>query len=122
VSGGVPGRQFFNRLALEEGASEKDSRPQLDVDTSGPQEAQIQNQKPSRRIFSSLVWTMLIAAVLLLLNLRTPIRKQAILESVGGAALAPLKFQADGTFQISIFSDLHFGESTFPLPCKSSSC
>ena len=24
----------------------------------------------------------------------------------------PLKFQADGTFQISIFEDLHFGEST----------
>ena len=24
----------------------------------------------------------------------------------------PLKFQTDGTFQISIFEDLHFGEST----------
>ena len=25
----------------------------------------------------------------------------------------PLKFRADGTFQISIFEDLHFGESTY---------
>lgn len=27
----------------------------------------------------------------------------------------PLKFKADGTFQISIFEDLHFGESMFPV-------
>lgn len=26
----------------------------------------------------------------------------------------PLKFKSDGTFQLSIFEDLHFGESTVP--------
>lgn len=26
---------------------------------------------------------------------------------------APLRFNDDGTFQLSIFEDLHFGESTF---------
>jgi hypothetical protein len=31
--------------------------------------------------------------------------------SNGGGQLGPLKFQQDGTFQISIFEDLHFGES-----------
>ncbi|KAK4443035.1 Metallo-dependent phosphatase-like protein [Podospora aff. communis PSN243] len=61
---------------------------------------------------------MLIAALLRLLNLGTLSRRQAILKSIGGAALAPLKFQADGTFQISIFSDLHFGESMTSTPSK----
>ncbi|KAK0648216.1 Metallo-dependent phosphatase-like protein [Cercophora newfieldiana] len=56
---------------------------------------------------------MLLAAFYRLWNLAVPSRKQVILETVGGAALAPLKFQPDGTFQISVFSDLHFGENAW---------
>lgn len=33
-----------------------------------------------------------------------------------GTRLTPLKFNKDGTFQISIFSDLHFGESKRGTP------
>ena len=32
--------------------------------------------------------------------------------AVAAPAHKPLVFNADGTFQISIFEDLHFGEST----------
>jgi hypothetical protein len=123
VGGGRAGCWFFNQLAFEEGASEKDSPSRVDFDTAaGSQAAQIRTQKPFRRIFTLLGWMMLIAAALRLLNLGTPSRRKAILESVGGAGLAPLKFQGDGTFQISIFSDLHFGESMLLFPCKKSSC
>lgn len=31
--------------------------------------------------------------------------------AVGNGGLGPLKFTSNGTFQISIFEDLHFGES-----------
>lgn len=33
-------------------------------------------------------------------------------------AFGPLKFQPDGTFQISVFEDLHFGESGFSYICR----
>lgn len=33
-------------------------------------------------------------------------------DTQGTDFLAPLQFSSDGTFQISIFEDLHFGEST----------
>ncbi|KAK0610916.1 Metallo-dependent phosphatase-like protein [Immersiella caudata] len=56
---------------------------------------------------------MLAAAVLRLLDFLGVVRKQAILSSIGGAALPPLKFQADGSFQISVFEDLHFGENAW---------
>ncbi|KAL4926650.1 metallophosphoesterase family protein [Aspergillus undulatus] len=37
----------------------------------------------------------------------------ALLAGSGTQALAPLKFSQDGTFQISIFEDLHFGENAW---------
>lgn len=40
----------------------------------------------------------------------------AALPAPYGAAQRPLRFDADGSFQISIFEDLHFGESTYVPP------
>jgi len=70
----------------------------------------------ARRVSSVFMGlAMLLATFVRLLGLAPPSRKQAALEAVGGLPLPPLKFRADGTFQISIFEDLHFGESTWCL-------
>ena len=37
--------------------------------------------------------------------------------SNSSSPFGPLKFREDGTFQISIFEDLHFGESESPGTC-----
>jgi hypothetical protein len=38
------------------------------------------------------------------------------LQSTVSKKFAPLKFAKDGTFQISVLEDLHFGESKSPTP------
>lgn len=39
-------------------------------------------------------------------------------ESPPSEIRAPLRFREDGTFQISIFEDLHFGESIMAPSCE----
>lgn len=53
---------------------------------------------------------MLLAAILALL---------ALARDTPGRAFDALKFQSDGTFQISIFEDLHFGESMSSMALRS---
>lgn len=39
---------------------------------------------------------------------------QTVTRRADNQNLDPLKFKSDGSFQISVFSDLHFGEGSFP--------
>jgi hypothetical protein len=39
----------------------------------------------------------------------------------GFDSFAPLRFARDGTFQISVFNDLHYGEGTRAAQCDNSS-
>lgn len=40
-------------------------------------------------------------------------RRQTVFDNADGSTLKPLKFRPDGTFQISIFEDLHYGENAW---------
>lgn len=61
---------------------------------------------------SSFIRLLLVPLVLVSPSLQAP---QAVLNSF---KRRPLTFNKDGTFQVSVFEDLHFGESTFPLKMK----
>jgi hypothetical protein len=73
--------------------------------------------RSGRAVSTLAALTMLIATVFTLLNLA---RRQSFSWLRRGTSSSPtlgaLKFQPDGTFQISIFEDLHFGERQFVLP------
>lgn len=53
------------------------------------------------------------AAVSLAIPLKTSTTADGYLSSNQSAPFGPLTLQPDGTFQISILEDLHFGESMF---------
>lgn len=66
-----------------------------------------------RRLLRSraLAFIMLFAGLLALSKLVFWRRQSDI--SAADQAFGPLQFQPDGTFQLSIFEDLHFGEGQF---------
>lgn len=70
----------------------------------------IHRQRPLRS--RALAFIMLFAGLLALSKL-VFWRRQSD-SSAADQAVGPLQFQPDGTFQLSIFEDLHFGEGTPP--------
>jgi hypothetical protein len=54
---------------------------------------------------------MLVAVVVTLLLLVAFSRQSPVGRGTDNSSFGPLTFSADGTFRISIFEDLHFGES-----------
>ncbi|KAK1753571.1 Metallo-dependent phosphatase-like protein [Echria macrotheca] len=70
--------------------------------------------RPGWSISTLASMTMLIATVIALLDLA---RRQSFSwprqETPSSPSLGALRFQPDGTFQISIFEDLHFGENAW---------
>src|SRR5687768_482603 len=97
VRGGMAGRWVCHRLvplSREEEATEKEDLPlrvEFDTTTRFQSPGLVRRQYSFHRAFSLLARTMLAAAFLRFLNLGVS-RRQAILQSIGGAALPPLKF------------------------------
>ena len=68
-------------------------------------------RRPLRHNISAIF--MALAGLVAFFKLVWPRRSEP---SAADQAFGPLQFQPDGTFQISIFEDLHFGESSLPTP------
>lgn len=74
---------------------------------------------PKKQQWMKMAWRMMRVWVLISVALVCAVPSLQIVlprrYSNSSASFGPLKFTEDGTFQISIFEDLHFGESKPPI-------